>query len=147
MGYDCYRENASNNEDGDGYFRLNIWGMGEVREALWKVGVVNEEPCPPYPKPEDFGLPPDTFEVDDDHPYAVACRAWTDDPVPGDSCGIPVYKLGSNDGWLVRPSEITTGLEYADAHTPGWRDDLDEYATEFVAWLELCAASGGFRVW
>lgn len=150
------------------YFRLNISGMGEARDELLPVEVVIEADRGMPPKPEDFGLSdyPNVrwdddlagWTTDDDanqpvnpigqqRAYLEAIREWRDGLLPGDTHGIPLYKFGSNDGWLVAPAEIRTGIAWADHHHPGWRDTLKDYVLEFVVWMELAAKAGGFRVW
>ena len=64
--------------------------------------------------------------------------------------GIPGYKLGSNDGWLVQPLEITSGIKAADKLNPKWRDGLSDYVLRFVEYMEAAVPAeglGGFRVW
>ena len=72
--------------------------------------------------------------------------AVIDGPGPGAYHGIPSYRFCSNDGWLVRPIEIQTGIGWADEHHEGWREGLTGYVAEFVDWMIVAAEHGGFRV-
>ena len=136
MGYDMYRENADNSNDGDGYFRLNVWGMSEARAILAEAGVVRNAPCPSFPRYEDFP---------NDDAYNDAVYALVAAPAPGDAPGIPAFKFGTNDGWLVLPIEIQSGIAYANREHPYWRAGLAEWIEEFVTWME--GSTDGFRVW
>lgn len=116
------------------YFGLNIWGMGVAREELLKAEVMVNVETPPWP------------EFNDENGDGL--DLIRESVAPGDTHGIPIYKVGSNDGWLVTPGEITTGVGWADAHHPGWRDELTDYVALFVTWMERAAAEGGgFRVY
>jgi hypothetical protein len=158
VGYDMHAVH-----DGE-YFRLNIWSMGEARRELWEVGVVTDIAMPMPPKLADFGLDEEPWveldadgkwvTVDDEEEpqepseaelaYLAAVEAWRSDPPPGDAVGIAVYKLCSNDGWVVTRGEIETGLRWADAHHEGWREGLTDYVLEFVEWMTRCR--DGFMV-
>ena len=120
--------------------------MGEAREQLWQVGIVRVADAPPFPQLADFGLTeyPDEDDPGEVHPYNQAIHAWRTAP-DGEGPGIPSYKLGSNDGWLVLPVEIRSGVLWADAHHPGWRARLRDFVAEFVTWMEGCTE--GFVVW
>ena len=117
MGYDMYKVAPHRGED---YYRLNIFGMGEARQALFELGIV---------------LNVEMLEFTEE-------MVTLDPQLPG----IPVYKLGSNDGWLVTPREIEAGIAAADAlHPEGWRDGLEDHVSGFVAWME--EADSGFQVY
>lgn len=145
-----YRKNGGGeSRDPDDYFRLNVWGMGDARQALFQIGIVRLADMPPFPKAEDYGL--DEYPDDDDNPasdderrYLEAVRQWKESP-HGEGPGIPLYKFGSNDGWLVLPIEVQSGVRYADEHHPGWRDGLEDFVREFVVWME--GSTEGFEVW
>ncbi len=153
-------------DDARGYFRLNVWGMSTAREELFAAGVMCDAEQPPYPRKEDYGLGDEAYDVEwsdeqscwiaDDVPvkpegklleYLEASKHWRDDPPPGDHVGIPLYKMGSNDGWLVTLGEIRTALAWANHHHEGWRLKLTDYVERFVAWMELAADCDGFRVY
>ena len=155
MGYDMYRDEHPDNDDQDGYFRLNVYGMSEVRQLLANIGIVRPAALPQPPDAERFGIT-EYFDSEDEDAltpeqksYMVALQQWREGP-DGEGPGIPSYKLGSNDGWLVTPIEIRSGTLWADDHTPTWRvdfdrDDTGKLALEFVEWME--GSAGGFRVW
>lgn len=174
MGYDLYRVTSPdrNRDDEGAYFRLNVWGMGDARERLWEIGMVADVTMPPAPKLAEFGLTDAPKTITGDHiywsielqdfvdegdepvtptpeeaAYLMACQATLDDPPQGDAHGIALYKLCSNDAWLVTPGEIITGVGWADAHHAGWRDRLEDYIRQFVEWMEGSVPGGGFRVY
>jgi hypothetical protein len=143
MGYDMYKSSPHRGED---YYRLNIFGMGNARGALYELGIVIDVEQPAVPDPADFPgvIDGDDTELADDHPYRKALVAWREHE--HETPGIPVYKLGSNDGWLVTQREIASGVAVADANQPeGWRGRLEDYIAGFVAWME--EADSGFTVW
>lgn len=175
MGFDMYAfgHDAGRRTDADAYFRLNIWGMSHAVDELVRVGVMEQAPCPEFPQPAEFGLTewpehawddarqvwtlyersadgweyavvePDAHEL----AFLMAVRSVEEQPRSGDCHGIPTYKVGSNDGWLVTPTEIRTGVAWADHHEgDGWRQGLTDYVCDFVAWMERTADIGGFRV-
>lgn len=90
-------------------------------------------------------VPADDITVAD-RDYATTVADVLDGPAPGDYHGIPSYRFSSNDGWLVRPAEIRTGIGWADEHHDGWRNGLSDYIAEFVDWMTVAAGHGGFRV-
>lgn len=145
------------------YFRLNIWGMGTAREELFRVHVMTDVDHSPWPTPEDYGLSEYVYAdlkdgawIDEETEQPITDQSKLDylearrqvrDGIPeGDACGIPLYKVSSNDGWLVTPGEIRTGIAWADHHHDGWRENLTPYVREFVIWMEYAASRGGFRV-
>lgn len=105
------------------YFRLNIWGMSEAREELLLTGMVTSD-----------------YSIDPNAPLDVEAV------IPG-LAGIPVHKLGSNDGWVVQPSEIRSGIHAADDKRPGWRDSLCRSTLSFVVWMTKASHHDGFVVW
>jgi len=158
MGYDMYargemkpRDDGKQDNDEPGYFRLNIFGMSQAREELWPIGIVRGANAPEVPMAADFGVE-DSFDFEDSgveltpaqQRYTEALTRWRAGNT-GDAPGIPIYKLGSNDGWVVNHVEVTSGVGFADANFPGWRDALTDYVREFVEWAERCVE--GFEVW
>jgi hypothetical protein len=151
----------------EGYFRLNIWGMRKCREAMDQMGMVDwEAKHPEYPDPEDFGLEEHPEEEDEDGnriDYAegssegkwfAAVSEWRDS-IP--ASGLPAgYKFGSNDGWLVTPTEINNAL----ALLKDWEkeredragvlyvfdDNLPPWFGEWVGFMRRAAQKEGFRV-
>jgi len=130
------------------YFRLNIHGMGRYRGLMEDLGMAFEdEPHPPFPKPEDYGTNWEDIEAAE-YPEDHAGYGWTDgrlvaalkhvDAVNAvlafhgnaDTPGIPLHKFGSNDGWIVVPAEC-------EAAVRTWRDFVaaegDEAALNYVS--------------
>jgi len=145
MGYDMYREGVDCREE-DGYYRLNVWGMSEARPHLAEVGIVRWAEMPPVPRAEMFGVE-EYFEeaaTPEEKSYQMAVEQWRSGP-NGEGPGIPSYKLGSNDGWLVLPIEIVSGIGFADTNHNGWRMEIPDWVLEFVTWMEGCKE--GFRVY
>ncbi|MXM66103.1 hypothetical protein GR925_22290 [Streptomyces sp. HUCO-GS316] len=65
--------------------------------------------------------------------------------------GIALHKLGSNDGWLVTPEEITAALESYRTHSGDEvkvivGDKELDYWLKWIAYLERAQRHGGFRV-
>src|SRR6266566_7291182 len=97
MGYDVYGNG--------GRLSINIFWMSHFRSLMERLGMLDLEATTPdgWEPPEAWwGLPKE-------HPnYRRQCR------LEDQSCLgplIPLYKLSSNDFWLVSPAEITTALE------------------------------------
>ena len=119
------------------YFRLNNGGMRLYVDAMWKLGMVNDDPAPPW-------SPGDGEE---------AFRAVTAFDATHD--GIRMDKLNSNDGWWVKPREIESALAAYDRHeTSVVRDALRgaeirnrEHWDQWIDWLRLMAQHEGFSVW
>ena len=140
MGYDMYRESGDQTNAGEDYFRLNIWGMSEACDLLLPIGIVRLADVR-FPPPPGENVSDEEFEV-----YRAAVQAVTDgtQELPG----IPSYKFSTNDGWLVWPVEVTSGVSVADTNSRGWRESLPDWVMEFVVWMEQGAAQNvGFRVW
>ncbi|GAA4595797.1 hypothetical protein BJY16_001797 [Actinoplanes octamycinicus] len=120
------------------YFRLNIWGMGRFRQAMHELGMAYA--CdlpgqfPPWPQGRLGQIAEALLEQEDPADYlakygrtAAEKAAPTDTEIaavrarqeqaeallrshPGDTAGIPLYKFGSNDGWIVTPAECMDAL-------------------------------------
>ena len=179
MGYDMYavEDNA--------YFRYNIGGMRGARDLMDRFGMLDHRDHAAWPQPEDFGFDPKDpqafdavlraflsgdYEADDELelPEGMSeesydgARGFVDvqeaivegelEPVQG----IPAYKLGSNDGWLVTPSEIAASLacfeaartvDPTSALVPAGESPDDElgYFLTFIDFLRHSQAEG-FRV-
>jgi len=155
MGYDMQWQKDGSNE---GYFRANIWGMGELRHLMNRAGILDTTTAPP-PWPEDGK----DEELDDDERY----EKWKKDTIPvrgyrsPDPGMVPIMKFGSNDAWIVTPEEariIADGLEeYLQVaktvpqypkdlkHGPKEEpidDDTMAFFKEFVAYNRKCADLG-----
>lgn len=116
------------------YFRLNIFGMGRVRDAMYALGMIYESPSsnlrqfPDYPdsevvqnlieeidypeyatehKPGEVVHQDDLFEA---RAYIKQRNALLAEH-PGNASGIPAHKFGSNDGWIVTPAECEQALK------------------------------------
>lgn len=133
MGYDMY-----SNDSEERYFHCNIWGMGEARDALAALGMLDASFRPEWPEAKDFGFEvaanghvPELWNLVerlDAQDGSTACPEGTDPDawtrmlayrdaerttIEGEAAtpaGIPPHKLGSNDGWLVTPREIEAAL-------------------------------------
>lgn len=147
------------------YFRLNIWGMSHARDDMDALGMLaTEYSQPPWPLPTGFGITQDEWwNYDHDLPTADdrflkmqaavdAMLAWS----PPDEPGIPIHKLGSNDGWIVTPLDLSGALARYDLAPAGLREELrnswiDEnggcYWDEWIAFLGRAKALAGFRVY
>jgi hypothetical protein len=131
------------------YFRLNIFGMARYRDAMFNLGMLdNYAQGGVFPKAADFL---------NDTEYQEECRKVTDaeDMRP---TGIPPYKLGTNDGWLVTPREIHEALENYALTAGSDRDEQlweiaslgteeRQYWNKWILFLRRAEKHGGFRVW
>ncbi len=150
MGYDMYLENVpdemqeeknkveefwndyANNKNRDiphdpTYFRLNIFGMGAYCRYMEQLGMLATH----YQEPEwDESI--------------------IESPMAGEEPGIPITKLGSNDGWLVLPEECASALQIYDKHprakVEALLGDGIEYWDKWINFIRLASANGGFRV-
>ncbi|MER5352544.1 hypothetical protein ABT093_19705 [Kitasatospora sp. NPDC002551] len=144
------------------YFRLNIWGMGSCRKAMAKLGMLTEQDHPAWPDPVDFGLPKDDpwgdgeNEAEGGDALAEARERFEQaqkgvvEAEPQPVTGIPLYKLCSNDGWLVTPAEIKAALtswEAADESDRRTAVGEHDWFPEWIDWLGKAKERGGFRVY
>jgi hypothetical protein len=138
------------------YFRLNVWGMSAAREAMWKLGMLDDAfEYGEFPDAEDFGVTSEMYDFDDDDPATPEpMRRYREaqNKVLGAMAtpvvGIPVFKLGSNDGWIVTPEELRVALAEYDAAT---LDDLahipdGDWWPKWIEYLRYAQERGGFRV-
>jgi hypothetical protein len=168
------------------YYRLNIWGMGRCRDIMWDRGdmihVLGDHP--PFPEPASYGLDewPESMQYDDEYneigpwpedspegKFTAASNAVLSYSPPGVR-GIPSWKLGSNDGWLVTEDDCKGALaalrDWAITETgstdesvvrakmiepPLVRHEGKEVAVEWwptwVDFLETASTHGGFRTY
>lgn len=145
----AYEEMSRAERNSGAYFRLNIWGMDRYREAMWDIeGMVNDVPTPRFP---DFD--PERYESDDEYTAHYDRQALLVKARSPEAPGIPLYKLGSNDGWLVVPDECAQAVaaweRYCDEGGGQVFDDPDEnaYWDAWIAFLRHCRDHGGFEVW
>lgn len=143
------------------YFRLNIWGMGKVRDAMERLGALygdyDRVAEPDYPQ----NLPDDYYEDDgperfpERHAQVVAALSWS--PRENGEGGIPLHKTCSNDGWIVTPEECFVAasiIRAADTQdvlkvlvsygidNEGWLETWNDW----VQWLADASEHGGFEV-
>lgn len=148
MGFDMQIETLA---DDDGYFRLNVWGMGECRQLMFNLGMAYEAPekcIPPWPELADFGLTeyPDD-PADDTSGFTQACDDVLRWMAP-DHPGIPLHKLGSNDGWLVTPLECKGAIAlWNKARDNGASEPPVDWWSRWLEYLRRAADNGGFRVY
>lgn len=101
---------------------LNAAGMGYVRTTMARLGMAFDAPL-----------------RDDDEPGS---HQWTKQRADG--VGIPLFKLQSNDEWIVTPEEIEEAL---DAYARTEEDEDDELWRTWVEWLRRTRQHGGFYVY
>lgn len=133
---DRYEELARQDDRSRGYFRLNIWGMGEARTIMDQLGMLEVSyEYDGFPEPEAFGIDTeggtswdeywdytedvdaldDPNEVFDDEVPSNVIAYFTAHAEhlrwhPEEVTGICIHKLGSNDGWLVTPEECEAAV-------------------------------------
>lgn len=143
------------------YFRLNIWGMGNVRRAMAALGAAygdyTTDERPEYP--DDI---PDEYYEDEDAPQFAevrqqvqAYKVWS--PRADGEGGLPLHKVGSNDGWLVTPQECFVAAQTIRAtdtavvlktliecgiDNEGWLETWNDW----VQWVSDASEHGGFEV-
>ena len=138
------------------YFRLNIGGMGLCREIMADHGMLAFE----QPEEASFASVPSLPQPEEEHfddegeprtPEAEAWQASHESVLRASSTepGIPIWKLGSNDNWLVTPEEILAALEKAPESVTALEDN--EWVTvpwwpKWLRFLREAANHGGFRV-
>jgi hypothetical protein len=143
------------------YFRLNIFGMSKVRDAMEALDVCYDnystDERPDYPS----NVPDEFYDDEDDSPQFAGIReqieaylSWSPrDP----EHGIPVHKLCSNDGWHVLPEEAFVAASKVRAADPqvvlktlvavginneGWLERWNDW----IQWLADASEHGGFAV-
>jgi hypothetical protein len=142
------------------YYRLNIWGMGMMREVMESLGMVHNAPHPSFPEyPGEEHFDPEGDPIDDvGRTYETASEEVTHftSQIPG----IPVGKFGSNDGWRVTPAECASAVEIYNAYTEteieaalashisehNSAESLAGWLQRWVDWLERCVKTDGFAV-
>jgi len=153
MGYDMQHVTMPSDapEEDEGYFRLNIWGMSQYREAMFLIGMLDTSPEPDTGWPKDPpGIDWDEFYEDrNSYPeYREALEAFLS--AKGSGTGIGAWKFTSNDGWIVTPEECVEALDsYAGAMFPDPFDDdaANEYWHKWIKYLTDAIGRDGFRVW
>lgn len=167
MGYDMTWQTDSDKA----YFHLSVWGMSAYARAMHELGMVYEvAPTGAWPKASDHGTTHEHIDtVEDGNPEGIqitavqeaAARAYLKlrdahlSQHPGNTPGIPSFKFGTNDGWLVTPDECKAALAAYRAADEGKREAVlaavrqpwnPGYWDEWIAFLEGAVDHGGFRV-
>lgn len=119
----------------------------------------DEFDCRDFPRPEDHGTTewdveqwqyPDYYHPEGEIPPQVTAYLKELDAFyryAPEAPGIPVWKLGSNDHWIITPIECRGALvmwEKAGAPFPAGRDDAGWQ--QFVDLLDRAAEHDGLRV-
>jgi len=171
MGYDMsFRDGAETTDFPDGYFRLNIWGMGEYRNHMLVRGMVEwDSEIGEWPQAEDFKVSQEELLQwpEDDEEASPEFTAWREatEAIKGQDHGgvIAGYKLCSNDGWIVTPNEIGRALLQYEL----WKQqnggeplltaesDMEEdehgnkesYWQKWIEYLKAACDHGGVEVW
>lgn len=148
-----------------GCFELPEADMVETIRAMERCGMLDGTALPPFVACESFGLStdPEFYDEDDkrieyplDTPEGLYQRAIIA-VQRGDTGGrIPVWKLATNDAWLITREEIERSLQEHDSHfttgaqipladepsttRPGWWD-------EWIDFLRAAVNHGGIEVY
>ena len=123
------------------YFRLNIWGMGRARRAMYEAGMVYDSSYSDGPQFPDYSPPTsaeggrEALELAEEEygkAHEEACRPVIEHhPDGGDT--IPLHKLSDNSGWHVTEEEcaaaVTAWRTYDAARTKAL-PTLDEGGTD-----------------
>lgn len=140
------------------YFRFNIFGMRCIRDAMLSLGAAYGSDGPEWPHaPEEYW----ELEEEDQRtkfPELYAARdaalRWSRN---AGAAGIPLHKLGSNDGWIVTPEECTAAVSAVRGHgrtetaqaliaagidSEGWLERWNAW----IQWIEDAADHDGFEV-
>jgi hypothetical protein len=153
MGYDMSWEEGRTGASPDrGYFRLNIGGMMWARGLMGQAGMIHDEGYAHVRALMDAAPGRNPDEPDEEKAWEAnevaweAIRRWHPE-----APGIAVWKLGSNDGWLVTPLEcqgaIARWMAAGSPNPPGAdRAECAEWR-RWVDYIRQAALHGGFRVW
>lgn len=146
-------------------FHLDMWAMNKARRMMFRLGMLDlDVPSPHSLTAESFGVTAEMLKID----YPAFPEAFTPPELQAmqkartallegaveDPKGIPPFKLGSNDNWLITPEELTAGLKTGDERYRNTDETLEtalffseaEFWPEWIAFLRYCAAHGGLRV-
>jgi len=142
MGYDIYFRELPD-EGVDPYYRQNIWGMGRMREAMEtaRMGYWSEAEPISWPDPDDYS--------DNDALEAALEPILSHHPDGGD--GVPLFKLCTNDGWIITPPECEaawsawTKAEGSIGHF--YDTDTVRELKLLAEYLRAAAKHGGARVY
>jgi hypothetical protein len=121
------------------YFRANIFSMGTLREVMMRLDALSLDSPPRFPDALQGVTEPN-------HAQKEMLAKWQ--AAESEDGLIPIWKLGSNDGWIVTPSEIRHSLEHMKGWVPKPEGDVDlDYWIEWIAFLRHTAKHHGFQVW
>lgn len=137
-------------------FYLSIWEMSLARTLMEDLGMLDMTvDSPGNLSPQRFGVTAEMHDLDfDAFPEALmpaelrafrAARTRALDGAAAQPEGIPYYKLGSNDGWLVTVEEIKSAL-YRCVTAAGKYPEI-EWWKPWANYLAYAKEHGGFRVW
>ena len=132
------------------YFRLNISGMGYCLDWMFTYGMAfpakYEGDWPEYPK-----IPDDATAEQEDHlhdTYTGAARPFLSQH-PDGTLGIPSFKFGSNDGWIVTEDECAYAVkawEEAGSPVPEYEGEPVRWWPRWIEFLRRGSIRGGFAV-
>ncbi|MGH3647629.1 MAG: hypothetical protein ACRDTM_10720 [Micromonosporaceae bacterium] len=163
MGYDM--RTVMKPATGDGYFRLNLHGMGRFYDAMQQVGMLyDSRPAGPWPQSPSRRIEEIVYELGrggtphagpdelrQARDYAETLRRHLSAHPPGGDV-IPSHKFSTNDGWIVTPDEIKAALSAYEAAGAGaaerllsTRDELN-YWDNWIAYLRRAIDHEGFEV-
>jgi hypothetical protein len=138
------------------YFRLNIWGMSRYREAMYDLGLLDEDTLTPdidWPEYTITDTDSDTEREAKEDAYDNALRdalSFTTES------GLPsAMKFSDNSGWVVLPSECEAFVNKYDNLNPAdISASLDDngitdtrYWAEWINFIRRSIETQGFRVY
>ena len=135
-------------------FELNASGMTTAKVVMSRLGMLDHDTKHDlWPNQADYGVTPAMAQLgpEDDEPRELAYFRAAEDAVRDKQAenptGIPLYKLGTNDNWLVTRDEITAALgAYRTALGDGASDCELWWWPYWIEFIERAAKHGGFRV-
>ena len=152
MGYDMYAlgvPRANRNRDAD-YFRLNIGGMGETREAMARLDMLSDVDRAPFPEPpsqDEWVEPEDAATGSEWATYHEGIREVLASHPNQDDPRLPSFKLCSNDGWIVTAVECRALVGLWRQRERGVAPDrLPSWWAEWIDWPDRCGRRDGFEV-
>lgn len=130
------------------YFRLNIWGMQRAREIMSRVGMIHNvgyEQLPPY---IECSCDVVRHDSERDDIQCRLCELYENDKTayfeaqphyvwaPDDQVGIPRWKLGSNDPWLITSDECRSAVEIWESIAEPMRAQIVSETPWFSDWID-----------
>lgn len=138
-------------------FSVNWRGMSELIVEMDTVGLIDEDtPEPEWPKwPGDEHLQeryePSDLGEDWEGVTDLGCE-WCDlnraiRYTLGEHGKVPVFKFGTNDGWVITPVECIWIADALDERVALLEGRWQQLVNEFVAFNRRCAeGAGGYAV-